>query len=261
MNISSIFSFIAAFAVLAFGLFSSSDNPLVFLDGVSAFIVLGGTITATAISFRMEKLWGLLKVFLVRVLKGQNQGYEKPIFGLMKIAEVIKDDPQAALKIAKESEIPFLQESVELVNDGVLKPNELVRILRSRVESVYQHYTNDANKFKTIGKFPPAFGMMGTTIGMIVLLANLGGSDAVKSIGPSMAICLITTLYGVAVANLVIVPIAENLTANAKEIKLKNTIIAEGIRMILEGKNSILLVEELNSFLLPQDRVDWKEVV
>ena len=96
---------------------------------------------------------------------------------------------------------------------------------------------------------------------MIVLLSNLGGADAAKTIGPAMAICLITTLYGVAVANLVIIPIAENLTANSKEIRLKNTIITEGIRLIMENKNTVLLAEELNSFLLPKDRINWKDVV
>lgn len=261
MNISSIISFIAAFGVLGFGLLSASSDPLVFMDGVSAFIVLGGTVAAAAISFRIEKLGTLLKIFLIRVLKGENAGFQEIVKHLIKISEVHDDNKEASLKIAKESKDHFLIEAIELSNDSFLSKNELVRVLRSRVESMYQHYIVDANKFKTLGKFPPAFGMMGTTIGMIVLLSNLGGADALKTIGPSMAICLITTLYGVAVANLVIVPIAENLSVNAKELKLRHTIITEGVRMILEKKNTVVLAEELNSFLLPHDRVNWKEVI
>lgn len=261
MNISSLISFLAAFGVLGFGLFSSSDNPLIFIDGVSAFLVLGGTVTAAAISFRIEKLWTLMKVFFMRVMKGKNIGYAEVISDLIKISEQFQNNPEKAKEIAHQSSNLFLAEAIDLATDGFLSPSESIRILRSRVESIYQHHVIDANKFKTIGKFPPAFGMMGTTIGMIVLLSNLGGADAAKSIGPSMSICLITTLYGVAVANLIIVPIAENLTVNSKEVKLKSTIVCEGVRMILEGKNPVLLAEELNSFLLPGDRVDWKKVV
>ena len=261
MNFSSLLSFLGAFAVLGIGLYSASDNPFVFVDGVSAFIVIGGTVAAAAISFRLSELFGLIKVFLSRVMSGRNVGYKETIYALMEISKHLNDNPEKAKEAAQKSKNYFLMEAVDLAAENILKQNDLTRILRSRVESMYQHYSIDANKFKSLGKFPPAFGMMGTTIGMIVLLANLGGSDAVKSIGPSMAICLITTLYGVAFANLIIIPIAENLTVNSKEIKLKNTIIAEGIRMILDGKKSVLLVEELNSFLLPHDRVDWKEVL
>jgi chemotaxis protein MotA len=103
--------------------------------------------------------------------------------------------------------------------------------------------------------------MMGTTIGMIVLLANLGGADAMKMIGPAMGVCLITTLYGVVVANLVVIPIGENLIESAKDIHQKNQIILEGVKHIIAKSNPVVVAEELNSFLLPGDRLDWKEVV
>lgn len=261
MNISSLISFVAAFTVLGIGLYKSSDNPIIFVDGISAFIVIGGTLTATAISFSFEKLFFLIKIFIKRVLSGKSHGYSEIIESLMKIANHIESNPDEARNIAKKSQNFFLYEAIEMVSDGFLDPYAINQILRRRVDNIYQYYILDANKFKSIGKFPPAFGMMGTTIGMIVLLSNLGGANAMQMIGPAMAICLITTLYGVAISNLVIIPIAENLTANAKEIKIKNTMIAEGIKLILEGKNPVVLAEELNSFLLPNDRLDWKEVV
>jgi chemotaxis protein MotA len=261
MNISSFISFLAAFTVLGIGLYKSSNDPKVFVDGISAFIVIGGTLTATAISFRMEKIFFLIKIFIRRVLSGKSHGYSEIIENLMKIANVIENNPDEARNIAKKSGNFFLMESIDMVTDGFLEADNIYQILLRRVENIYQYYLLDANKFKSIGKFPPAFGMMGTTIGMIVLLSNLGGADAMKMIGPAMAICLITTLYGVAIANLIIIPIAENLNSNAKEIKIKNTMIAEGIKLIIEGKNPVVLAEELNSFLLPLDRLDWKEVI
>ncbi|MAZ49432.1 MAG: hypothetical protein CME65_12805 [Halobacteriovoraceae bacterium] len=261
MNFLSLVSFAIAFAVLGLGLLSSADDPTIFLDEISAVIVLGGTFAATAIAFRMEKIIMLIKIFLVRVIKGNDVEYKEIIVSLIKISESFSNNPEQAKKIAQDSKNPFLLEAIELATEGILSPGDIYRILRARVESMHQHHLIDASKFKTIGKFPPAFGMMGTTIGMIVLLSNLGGADAAKSIGPAMAICLITTLYGVALANLVIIPIAENLSATSKEIRIKNSIIVEGIKLIMNGKNSILIAEELNSFLLPKERVDWKSVL
>jgi chemotaxis protein MotA len=175
-------------------------------------------------------------IFIRRVLTGRNHGYAEVIKSLMRIANVIETNPDEARNIAKKSGNFFLEEGVDMVTEGFLDPASIYQILQRRVDNFYQYYLLDANKFKSIGKFPPAFGMMGTTIGMIVLLYNLGGADAMKMIGPAMAICLITILYGVAIANLIIIPIAENLSSNAKEIKIKNTMITEGIKLILEKK-------------------------
>jgi chemotaxis protein MotA len=75
-----------------------------------------------------------------------------------------------------------------------------------------------------------------------------------------MSIALVATLYGIALANLIVIPIGENLTAAAKETKRKNVIIIEGIRLIAARTNPIVLAEELNSYLLPRERIDWKNV-
>jgi len=96
---------------------------------------------------------------------------------------------------------------------------------------------------------------------MIVLLANLGGEDAIKKIGPAMGICLITTLYGVILANLGFIPVAENLLHVAKKKHLKNIIVLEGVKLLLEKVNPVIGAEELNSFLPPKDRLNWKKII
>src|SRR5690606_20829880 len=126
-------------------------------------------------------------------------------------------------------------------------------------QSIYRRYMDDALKFKALGKFPPAFGLMGAVMGMIGIMKGLGTPEGQAQVGPGMALALVGTLYGITVANLIILPLAENLMDSAKELKMKNTIIVEGIRLIMEKRNPILLVEELNSFLLAGERVDWKE--
>ncbi len=148
----------------------------------------------------------------------------------------------------------------DVLIEGFLSPDEIYHLLNLRARTIFIRYSEDARKFKAIGKFPPAMGLMGAVLGMIALLQTLGKPGAEENVGPAMSIALVATLYGIAVANLIILPIGENLADGAREIHLKNRIIVEGIKLILEKKNRILFAEQLNSFLLPQERVDWKAV-
>ena len=216
MNIASIIGFIIATGVLFFGLKLASPEMSIFVDYPSMFIVFGGTFAATAISFQVDKIGILLKVFFARIIKGKNIKYEDIIANLMGIAESYRKG-EKLLDLSGMQKDHFLQEALILAGEEVLKGDELIDVLKDRAKNMHFYYMEETQKFKSMGKFPPAFGMMGTTIGMIVLLGNLGGADAIKMIGPAMGVCLITTLYGVIIANLAVLPIAENLFASTKE--------------------------------------------
>jgi chemotaxis protein MotA len=112
--------------------------------------------------------------------------------------------------------------------------------------------------FRTIGRFPPAFGLLATTLGMIAVLQRIGQADSQKLIGPAMSIGLIGTLYGIALANLVFIPIAENLTERTKEEMILRKIILEGALMLKNQVNSVAMREGLNSYLMPGERVTKK---
>ena len=260
MNIFSVIGLMIATAVLVAGLYMASDNMSMFLDYPSMFIVLGGTFAATAVSFQLDRIFQLVKIFMVHFTTGKKIDYKFLIGEITGLSETVRKNESLEGKIGSIKD-PFLKEAIELVNDGVVSADHLLKILEDRAENLHYMNMEDANKIKTIGKFPPAFGMMGTTIGMIVLLANLGGEDALKMIGPAMGVCLITTLYGVIVANLVFVPIAEHLIEDSKNVNLKNQVNIEGVRHILKKSNPVVLIEELNSFLRPSKRLDWKEIV
>lgn len=260
MNFYSLIGFLLATFVFYFGLKLSSDTLIIFLDYSSLFIVVGGTVAATAISFQLNRFILLIKIFFRRIIFGENFKYSKTITEIITISNNYRQG-QSLSNLAASCKDHFLRECLELAGEGVLDKEELQETFIDRAEKMMFHHMEEAKKLKTVAKFPPAFGMMGTTIGMIVLLANLGGEDALQMIGPAMGVCLITTLYGVAIANLILVPIGENLTDNAKEIFLKNQIIAEGVGMIIDKSNPILMAMKLNSFLMPSDRIDWKKVV
>lgn len=260
MNIYSIAAFLMSFAVLFIGLKLSSDDLRMFWDMPSVFIVVGGSIAATAISFQLDRLLLLLKVFFFRVLMGRKTNYRPVMVEIMKIGDAYNRGEALEGQIAKASD-PFLKEALTLLNDDIVDTDQLASLLDERASNMYYLYMEDANKIKAMAKYPPAFGMMGTTIGMIVLLGNLGGSDALKKMGPAMGVCLITTLYGVVISNMAIMPIGENLVDSAKELYLKNRIIVEGVKLVSQKTNPIIVAEKMNSFLHPSQRLDWKQVL
>jgi chemotaxis protein MotA len=141
-----------------------------------------------------------------------------------------------------------------IYRQGYLEAEELHDMLMLRAKTIHGRYLDDAKKFKAIGKFPPAMGLMGAVLGMIALLQTLGKPGAENNLGPAMAVALVATLYGIALANLVILPIADNLTDSASEVNTKNRIIIEGIKLIAENKNRVILTDHLNSYLLPHER-------
>lgn len=257
MNIFSLIGLIISGAVLFVGLRLSSSDLKIFLDGPSLFIVLGGTFAATSVAFQLNKIGSLFKIFFSQFLKGKMVNHSAVIKDIMKICESYRSG-ESLESLVQKAQDPFLKEAMELIADGILETEKVIQILEQRAINMSALRSDDTKKIKSLGKFPPAFGMMGTTIGMIVLLANLGGADAMKMIGPAMGVCLITTLYGVIIANLVIIPIGENLEEISKQMETKDEIILEGVKHIITKSNPILVAEELNSFLLPTERLDWK---
>lgn len=260
MKTVSLIGLIIAITVVFTGMRLTSDNIGVFFDWPSLFIVLGGTFAATTITFRIDKIIIIFKIFISHITKQEDIDYSKIVAEIMKVSDSYRKGESLENHLQKVKD-PFFKEALELINDGVLENDHLLRILEDRVENLNYLRQEDAQKIKTLSQFPPAFGMMGTTIGMIVLLANLGGDDAIKKIGPAMGICLITTLYGVILANLGFIPISENLIQLGKKNHLKNVIIVEGVRLLLDKVNPVILAEELNSYLAPSERLNWKEVI
>jgi chemotaxis protein MotA len=259
MNFKSIVAFISAGVILCYGI--ATAGPIeTFLNEHAILMVLGGTAAAGSIAFQVDRIFVLFKIFFRRVIRGRKENYVFLIEELMRLAEAYRSNSPNLEKMIADTHDHFLKEAMTALMDDVIPHEDLARVLRSRVRSMHHRQADEVLKFKTLGKYPPAFGLMGTTLSMIALLQKLGQPGGQKLIGPSMSLGLVATFYGVAVANLIFNPIAENLADSAKENKLKNMIIVEGVRLIMKNTNPVLLAEELNSFLNPSERVDWKKV-
>jgi chemotaxis protein MotA len=244
--------------VMYYALAETGMNLEFFLDKHGIMIVVGGTAAAASISFPITKVITLVKVFVLRVLGRNRVDYQGTI------SQILELNKKATVGVTGLNEVlgtirnEFLKESVALVAGGVLTEREIRTTLEQRLKTVETRYMEEANMFRIIGRFPPAFGLLATTLGMIAVLQKIGSPDSQKLIGPAMSIGLIGTLYGIALANLVFIPIAEALAERTREEVALRRIILEGCCLLKQQVNPIALREQLNSYLLPKDRVARK---
>src|SRR5690625_2687193 len=191
----------------------SEGDLVLFWDLPSVFIVLGGTIAATLVSHPFEQvrvIFSLLRVVLARGISTTDEVI--PL--LVHFAEKARREGLLAMEEeAAELGDPFLRKGIQLVVDGV--DPELVRnVLQIEINFLAERHESGRRLFQTMGTYAPAFGMIGTLIGLIKMLSDLTDPDG---IGTGMAVALITTLYGALLANLVFLPIAGKLQVKSEQ--------------------------------------------
>ena len=133
----------------------------------------------------------MLKVFWNRTILGKKPDYVAVIKDLMKLADAYRNESGELQSLVDGQKDLFLKEAMKLLLDELVEPSQLGKILKARAETIFERYNDDAARFKAMGKYPPAMGLMGAVIGMIALLRGLGKPGAEKTIGPSMSIALL----------------------------------------------------------------------
>lgn len=259
MNISSTLGILLALGVFIGAVLTSSKDSKIFLDAHAILIVVGGTFAATLISFSAKNVLNLIKVFVARTLRGSNHAYDEVIKEIVDLAKGYRENEGYLANKVKSIKTPFLREAVQLQVEGGLDPREIDLILQKRALTHYARYEDDADMFKTLAKFPPAFGLLGAVLGIIAMMQNLGGADALKSVGPALAVALIATLYGIAIANFVFIPIGENLAKFNKVDNIVRQMVLDGIKLIRAKKHPIVVEENVKSYLLPNERLKLKK--
>ena len=254
MNSSLMGLALAAIVFLVVALSSVKDS-VIFLDWHAAVIVLGGTLAAALLSFNIKNIVKLLKLFVSKVLKGSDEEYSDVITEIVDLAKGYRSNDNYLEQKVNEIRHPFIQEGVQLMLDGVFTEKEINQILTKRAQTHYVRYAEEAHMFTTLAKFPPAFGLLGAVVGIIALMQGLGGADAIKTVGPAMATALVATLYGIAVANFIFIPVGENLAKFNKQDKIIRKMAIDGLNMIREKKHPLLVEENLKSYLLPTERL------
>ncbi len=170
---------------------------------------------------------------------------------LVKLAEIARRDGLLALEAtAKEIENPFVALGVQMAVDGI-KPETVEVVMRTEIEAMQARHSEGKKVLETVGRCGPAFGLVATLLGLILMLGNLSNAEA---IGPAMAMALIGTLYGVATANFFAIPMAEKLGCLSHEESLIKEIVVRGVLAIQSGDSPRIVQQKLSTFLPPRLR-------
>lgn len=256
MDKSTLIGTIMGFALITIGI-KLSGNLNMFFDIPSIFIVCGGAVSALFVAFKGEKVKQCLNGVKMAYKAPQEFNNMKLISNILTIAESARKEGILSLesKIA-EIEEPFFARLLQLVVDSV--EEKLIReVIETEIESTSNRHLGVVDAVNFLASVIPAFGMIGTIIGLVCLLGNL---DDPSSIGPNMAVALVTTFYGSVLANLLCIPYAKKLADRAAKEDVYNTIIGNGVLMIASGTNPRIIQEKLLAFLSEKGKTEFKEI-
>ncbi|MGN0605696.1 MAG: motility protein A [Oscillospiraceae bacterium] len=216
-----------------------------FIDPASIMIVLGGTTAALMVSSSIDTIKKIPKHLKIVFFPTKYNPVEY-IDQITEFAREARSNGLLALEDKlNETKEPFMKSSLLLVVDSI-DPEKLSYLLDSQLENLDDRHSKDIAFYQRAAGFAPAFGMIGTLIGLINLLANLSDQE---SLPKNMAVALVTTFYGTILANLIFNPIANKLRLRHEEEYLCKLIIAEGVKSIQDGDNPTFIQEKLTKLL------------
>lgn len=254
MDIATFLGVISAFGLLGVAIVSRGDFTI-FFNLSSLLIVVGGTFGATLINFPMKDI-----IRVMRVVKNaffhKEVDYMGIIPDMVKYSRIARKDGILALdKVIGEVEDQFYYEGLRMVVDGT-RPDMLKQILQNEIDFLAARHRVGISIFKTMGQYAPAFGMIGTLIGLIFMLQNLNDPAQIAS---AMALALVTTFYGAILANILFLPIAGKLRERSTAEVLKKEMILAGIMSIQSGDMPAIVEQRMVSFLPTDYRREYME--
>jgi len=231
-----------------------NDQYGIFWDPVGIALVLGGTVVVAFITFPAKEVFGLLKasaaVMRMPVDHGRDLAVE--IISLARDTRGEAAELQGAMGLLKNA---FLREGVSLLVDRI-DPGRIEAILKDRIKIKQESDETAANMWRTLAKYPPSFGIIGTVLGLIALMLQLGSVGAPEKMGPAMAIGLVATLYGLVLTNFFLQPIGDNITLRSyREIRRRQMVLL-GIVLLAQGEKAVVVQEAVNSLLPVDEHVD-----
>ncbi len=250
MDLASVFGLVGGIIVMLATILISGDLAG-YMDIPSIICTFGGTIAMTTFAFPMKKLKeGLASLKHVFIYKEMDS--ENVIKSIIDLANVARKEGLLALEeAAQQLKDDFLQKGVLLIVDGT--DPELVRnILETELSFIEDRHKSNQGVFEYIASAGPGFGMLGTLIGLINMLANL--SDP-STVGPNMAVAIITTLYGSLIQNVFCNPVVNKLKLRSSQESLMKEVMLEGMLSIQAGENPRIIEEKLKAFMSPKMRV------
>jgi chemotaxis protein MotA len=249
MDIATIIGAVTGFGLVLIAIFMGGGF-IWFVNVPSLMIVVGGTIGVTLMNYPFSVMLSVMGV-AKNCFFHKSGSSSEVIRNLVEFSRVSRREGILSLQsYTKNLDEPFLVKGINLAIDG-LEPQVISDIMDIEIEQLENRHKFGSEIFSTMATFAPAMGMMGTLIGLVQMLQQM---DDPSSIGPAMAVALLTTFYGVVLANLICLPFAGKLKARSGEEVLKKTLIAEGIKAIQSGENPRIVEQKLVAFIEPKKR-------
>lgn len=250
MEITTVVGILLATVSLVIAFLIDGGHIMALIKPTAALIVFGGTIGATIVSFSLSEVMTVPKLFKI-ILFQKLPNEIALIEQIVGLADKVRREGLLYL----ENQLPqvedgFMRKGIQLVVDGT-DPELVRRIMETEMYAIQERHHTGANIFEAAGGYAPTMGIIGTVMGLVHVLSNL---EKPETLGPSIALAFIATLYGVGSANILWLPIAEKLKNLSKKEAMLRELMLEGIMSIQAGYNPVLIRERLTAFLKPRSR-------
>ncbi|MBY3789598.1 flagellar motor protein PomA [Photobacterium carnosum] len=247
MDLATLIGLVGSFAFIVMAMLVGGDLAM-FADTSSVLIVFGGSLFIVLMKYNGSQFFGATKI-AAKAFIFKTDKPDDLIAQIVTMADAARKGGFLALE-EMEVENLFLRKGIDLLVDG--HDADTVRmILRKDISLTNERHEQGASIFSALGDVAPAMGMIGTLIGLVAMLSNM---DDPKSIGPAMAVALLTTLYGSILANMVALPIADKLMLRKNEERLNRLLILDGVLAIQEGQNPRVIDSYLKNYLHEKKR-------
>jgi len=252
MDIATIIGIILGIGSILGGILLMTPDLGMFGSVSSFAIVFGGMIASVSVAFPLQEVMKL-GAAMGAVFKGSKEKLGDEVDGAVEVSETARKGVADLESKVSSIDNPFFRDGVQMVIDG-MAIEELTDILTTRIDYRESRERTQADLFKNMGVMSPAWGMIGTLIGLVVMLSGFGegGTD---TLGAGMSAALITTFYGAVFANLFFLPMSAKILTRVAFHSTQQSLYLEAVRLIHQKKHPIIVREKLNSYIPPKE---WK---
>jgi chemotaxis protein MotA len=252
-----VIGIILGIIMLVLGIWMQLTGPAAsfgsFWSAGSLFIVGGGMVASIFVSFPLSNVIGLGEA-IGAVIKEENDKMGPMVDEACHVADIARKGAAELDKSVGSIVNPFFKDGVQMVRDGY-DVEELTEIMETRIKYREKREKLQADMLRSMGTLAPAWGMVGTLMGLVIMLAGFGGEGGADGLGPGMSAALITTFYGAIFANLFFNPMANKLEVKTRKTSIAFNMLVQAARLIHQKKHPIIMREKLNSFIPPRE---WK---
>lgn len=250
MGITTLVGIVIAIAMLIVAFMMEGGSPASLFAMTALMIVMGGTLGAAITAFPLPVILGIPKYFMISI-RGTSEHGSHVVDTFVELAEKARREGLLALEgDAQLLDDAFMRKGTMLVVDGT-DPELVQAILESEIDAMAERHEVGVQLFEAMGGFCPTMGVLGTVMGLVVVLGHLSQPE---KLGESIAVAFIATLYGVGIANIIFLPIASKLKGISKAEQHERYMVMQGILSVQAGDNPRIVREKLEAYLAPSKR-------